>query len=529
VRAISSRIDLATREEDHAARVDHDNASVASGAVFDPYGVFLFVSLETSREIAVLDAHAGSELLRVDAGRAPQGLALSADGMTLYVNNFMDRTLGVYDLRPLLTAGDVSLPALATLSAVGVDKLSPQVLLGKQLFYDARDTRLARDRYMSCATCHNDGGHDGRTWDLSGVGEGLRNTISLRGRAAGQGFLHWSNNFDELQDFEGQIRALAGGTGLMSDGDFSSGTRAQPLGDRKTGLSPDLDALAAYVASLATFDYSPFRASGGGLPKAASQGKTLFRDLNCGSCHAGNAFTGSGIDTPVDIGTLKPASGQRLGAALTGIDIPTLRDVWATAPYLHDGSAATLEAAVRAHNGPTFTAASISDSDLSKVVAYLKAIGREESSAQINAGTGAGLLGNYYNNKTLSGIPQMSRTEQLNFNWGSGSPGGGVNTNGFSVRWSGWIEAPAHGTYQFQTVSDDGIRVWIGGVEVISNWTNHGSTTDTSGAVSLQAGQRVAIVVEYYDNTGGAVARLRWKTPGTTSFVNVPRDRQYAP
>jgi YVTN family beta-propeller protein len=529
VRAISSRVLLTTGEEDHAARVDHDNSSVASGAVFDPYGVFLFVALETSREIAVLDSHAGAELLRIEVGRAPQGLTLSADGMTLYVNNFMDRTLGAYDLRPLLTRGDVSLPELMTLPAVDVDKLAAPVLLGKRLFYDARDTRLARDRYMSCATCHNDGGHDGRTWDLTGVGEGLRNTISLRGRAAGQGHLHWSNNFDELQDFEGQIRALAGGTGLMSDADFGSGTRSHPLGDPKTGLSADLDALAAYVASLNTFDYSPFRSSGGGLPTAASQGKTLFRNLNCGSCHAGTAFTGSGFDTPVDMGTLKPSSGQRLGAELTGIDIPTLRDVWATAPYLHDGSAATLETAVRAHNGPTFTAASIGDSDLSKLVAYVKAIGREESSAPINAGTGVGLSGSYFNNKTLSGIPVLVRTEQLNYNWGSSSPGTGVNSNGFSARWTGSIEAPATGTYRFQTVSDDGIRVWLGGALVIDNWTVHGSTTNTASDVNLEAGQKLAIVVEYFDNTGGAIARLRWRTPGTTTFVNVPRDRQYTP
>ncbi len=57
------------------------------------------------------------------------------------------------------------------------EKLAAQVLLGKQLFYDAQDTRLARDAYMSCASCHNDGGHDGRIWDLTGFGEGLRNTI----------------------------------------------------------------------------------------------------------------------------------------------------------------------------------------------------------------------------------------------------------------------------------------------------------------------------------------------------------------
>ena len=51
--------------------------------------------------------------------------------------------------------------------------------------------------------------------------------------------------------------------------------------------------------------------------------------------------------------------------------MPTLRDVWATAPYLHDGSAATLGDAVRAHNG-----VSITDADLAKLVAYLQQIGR---------------------------------------------------------------------------------------------------------------------------------------------------------
>jgi large repetitive protein len=64
----------------------------------------------------------------------------------------------------------------------------------------------------------------------------------------GQGFVHWSANFDEVQDFEGQIRAFAGGTGLMTDAQFNTGTRSQPLGDRKAGLSADLDALAAYLA-----------------------------------------------------------------------------------------------------------------------------------------------------------------------------------------------------------------------------------------------------------------------------------------
>jgi YVTN family beta-propeller protein len=517
VRAISSRIVLAGGTEDLAARIDHDNASVASAAVFDQRGVYLFVALETSREVAVISAHGRYQLFRFDVGRAPQALALSADGQRLYVNNFMDRTIGVFDLAPLLSSGVFNVPPLATLSAVASEKLSATVLKGKQLFYDARDTRLARDRYVSCASCHNDGGSDGRVWDLTGFGEGLRNTINLRGRAAGQGFLHWSNNFDEVQDFEGQIRALAGGTGLMSDADFNAGTRSQPLGNPKAGRSADLDALAAYVASLTAFDSSPYRTASGALTSAASAGKALFTSMNCGSCHSGAAFTGSGANTLINIGTIKPSSGSRLGSTLDGIDVPTLRDLWATTPYLHDGSAPTLGAAVRAHNG-----VSIGDADLGNLVAFLQQIGSDESTAPVNPGNGTGLTGRYYNNTTLSGTAVLTRTEAVNFGWGASSPGSGVNKNNFSVRWIGTIEPPATGIYRFQTVSDDGIRIWVNGVQLINNWTPHSSSTNTSGNVNLLANTRYSITVEFFEASGQAEARLRWLTPGNSTYVAVP-------
>jgi YVTN family beta-propeller protein len=379
VRAISSRIDLATGTEDYAGRIDHDNSSVGSAAVYDRYGVYLFVALETSRQVAVVDAHGKFEVFRLDVGRAPQGVLVSPDGSKLYVNNFMDRSVSVFDLANLVNNGQWNATVLATMSAVTTEKLTAQVLEGKQFFYDARDLRLARDRYVSCASCHNDGGHDGRVWDLSGFGEGLRNTINLRGRAAmSQGFLHWSANFDEVQDFEAQIRALAGGTGLMADTDFNAGTRNQPLGDPKAGLSADLDALAAYVASLNAFANSPNRNPDGTLTSDALAGRAIFQSANCAQCHSGTAFTESGAATLRNIGTLKPSSGQRLGGPLTGIDTPTLRDVWATAPYLHDGSAATLGDAIRAHDGISLT-----DPDLAKLVAYVSQIGGQEASAPI--------------------------------------------------------------------------------------------------------------------------------------------------
>src|SRR5207244_10285441 len=171
--------------------------------------------------------------------------------------------------------------------------------------------------------------------DLTSLREGLRNTVYLRGRAGAQGRLHWSANFDEVQDFEGQIRALSQGSGLMSDAAYNAGTRSQPLGDAKAGLSTDLDALAAYVASLSSFAASPYRTASGALTDAALSGRSVFAG-QCVSCHGTSAFTDSAALVPHDIGTLKPSSGSRLGAALLGIDTPTLRDAWLTAPYLHD-------------------------------------------------------------------------------------------------------------------------------------------------------------------------------------------------
>ena len=378
VRAIASVIDTGADSEDYPARLDLDNSSVTAEVAYDSLGIYGFMSLETSREVAVIDVHAGFEMFRINTGIAPQGIALSADGMTLFVNNFMDRTLEAFDLTDLQEQGLWSAPSLGVAATVAAEKLSPQVLLGKQHFYDAWDTRLARDKYLSCATCHNDGGYDGRTWDLKGMGEGLRNTINLRGSGAAHGRLHWSQNFDEVQDFEGQIRTLSGGTGLMSDADFNTGTRSQPLGDAKAGISPDLDALAAYVASLDTFDASPFRNSDGTLTASGAAGREVFRAENCAACHSGTEFTDSDLDQLHDIGTLKVTSGERLNGVLTGIDTPTLRGVAFSAPYLHDGSALTLADAVNAHAG-----VSLSGQDLSDLVSYLQQIDDNEASAPL--------------------------------------------------------------------------------------------------------------------------------------------------
>jgi hypothetical protein len=138
--------------------------------------------------------------------------------------------------------------------------------------------------------------------------------------------------------------------------------------------------------------------------------------------------------------------------------------------------------------------------------------------------TGTGLLGRYYNDPSATShfttTPVLTRTDAtIDFSWGANAPGAGVQSNLFSVRWTGQVLAPITGNYTFVTSSDDGIRVWVNGQQVINNWTDHGTTTNTSAAISLTGGTKYDVVVEYYENAGGAVARLLWMYPGQAQQV----------
>jgi hypothetical protein len=348
VRANTSRIDLASGLEDPSFRVDHDDSSVATGAALSGDDRYLFVTLETSRELAVYDIENGFQLRRLPTGRAPQSVALSTDGSRAYVHNFLDRSVSRFDLTEML---ETHLPAtnlLAPIDVVASEALAPSVLLGKQHFYDAADDRIALNNYISCASCHNDGMDDGRVWDLGGFGEGVRKTIPLRGRGTGHGLAHWTGNFDEIHDFENQIRSLNLGTGFLTPAEFIA--TAPPLGAPKAGLSPDLDALAAYVASLSTGFTSPHRPGPGTLSPSAQQGRSEFASQGCLDCHALPQLTDSPAALRHDVGTIDAASGERLGQPLDGFDTPGLLAVWASPPYLHDGAAQTLEAAIAAHD-----------------------------------------------------------------------------------------------------------------------------------------------------------------------------------
>ena len=210
--------------------------------------------------------------------------------------------------------------------------------------------------------------------------EGLRNTTSLLGRrGTGQGPLHWSGNFDEVQDFECEIRIHFGGSGFVPLDKLPSEKCSDPLGAPKAGLSPELDDLAAFVTSLDHVHRSPYRGADGKLTADGEAGKVLFGKLGCDFCHVGADFTDSSRKMLHDVGTLKATSGFRSGGPLAGIDTPTLLGVWETAPYLHDGSAPTIRDVLTTANpnGQHGFVGALDDKEVDQLVAYVLQIDDE--------------------------------------------------------------------------------------------------------------------------------------------------------
>ncbi len=364
VRAAASVIDLASAAELADRRVDFDDRAGAHALAFSPRGDYVFVAMRGSDTVEILDAYTGAHKgAMASVGRAPQGVWIDEAGEQAFVHNFATRSVSVFDVSGVL--GNVSFepPLSAHVATVASDVLDADQLAGLRIFYGARDPRMSRDGYLSCASCHLEGGDDGVVWDFSDRGEGLRNTISLRGRkGTAHGRLHWTANFDEIQDFENDIRAAFGGTGFMAEADFAA--TSAPLGPPKAGRSAPLDALARYVATFNDFGRSPHRTPDGGMTDAAKAGRSLFAASGCDACHAGAAFTDAARH---DVGTLGADSGEA-----GGIDTPTLLGAWRTAPYFHDGSAPTLAAVLASGHGGAGALAAAERASLAAYVASLE-------------------------------------------------------------------------------------------------------------------------------------------------------------
>ena len=143
-------------------------------------------------------------------------------------------------------------------------------------------------------------------------------------------------------------------------------------------------------------------------------------------------------------------------------------------------------------------------------------------------GTGTGLKGDYFSNTSLSGSPTLSRTDAtVNFNWSSTPPDPALGLGNYSARWTGQVQPQFSETYTFYTSTDDGARLWVNGVQLVNDWTDH-PETENSGAIALTANQKYNIVMEYYQGAGGAVAKLLWSSPSTTKAI-IPQTQLYLP
>lgn len=123
----------------------------------------------------------------------------------------------------------------------------------------------------------------------------------------------------------------------------------------------------------------------------------------------------------------------------------------------------------------------------------------------------SGLRGEYYNDLNFDSFQFVRTDATVNFNFGNGSPDPSIGSNTFSIRWTGQIEPLHSEEYTFYTNSDDGVRLWVNDQLLIDNWTVHPATID-SGTITLAAGQKYNIRMEYFENEQVTVAQLEWES-----------------
>jgi cytochrome c peroxidase len=264
-------------------------------------------------------------------------------------------------LQPVPARAHEAEPIVAIPQAGAVD--AERVALGERLF---ADVRLSRSGAYACVTCHplDAGGMDGQPLsNRSGPNQPRRNTPTIFNAALNAAF-NWDGVTSSLEDHTNRVV-----TGLM---DFTwpelierlRGVAAYEtafLAAYPEGLarSSVVDAIIGFERSLLTPN-APFDRYLGGeddaLTERAKEGYRRFKAYGCSSCHqgvnaGGNLYQRFGIFEPVPSATASTNDPGRFGVTKIDRDrhvfrVPGLRNVAVTAPYFHDGRAATLEQAV---------------------------------------------------------------------------------------------------------------------------------------------------------------------------------------
>ncbi len=260
-----------------------------------------------------LGALSQAELIdrRPTGGRGPRGISLSPDGRWLAVAGYFSGDVALFD-----SSGSSKDPVARI--PLG-EPIEPDLARrGEMLFHDAT---YAFQSWLSCATCHpNEARVDGMNWDLlnDGIGNPKNNrSLLLSDRTPPMMSLGIRETMEE---------AVLKGIYFL---------RRQPQPE-------ELQALTAYLRSLTPLP-SPHLEADGSLSPQATRGREIFlsEQTGCASCHNSPLYTR--LQTH-DVGT------QGSLDRTTSFDTPTLIEVYRTAPYLHDGSAATLREVLTTHN-----------------------------------------------------------------------------------------------------------------------------------------------------------------------------------
>lgn len=266
----------------------------------------------------------------IPTGANPRRMALSGDGKTLVVANYLDDSLTVIDV-----------PSLTVTRTILLGGPQPDAARrGEQLFHSSKLTQFGQ---FSCASCHPGGGSDGLTWDLTRDGiANFMNTRSLLGVKDTPGYGWYSSSPTLADRVRGTLRNL-----------HHYEPTAKEVAD-----------LTAYLQTLPPPRPLPSSASA----ETLARGKALFQGkAGCVQCHRGDTYQDGQAH---NIGTRRPQDTS------SRFDTPSLRGVARSAPYLHDGRAVTLEEIFTRHNADHLhgQAHQLTPAELQDVLAYLKSL-----------------------------------------------------------------------------------------------------------------------------------------------------------
>jgi hypothetical protein len=273
----------------------------------------------------------------------PRRVEIAPDG-GLWVQAFLDRALTPVDLDTLgaaldaLAPGTVSEEPFAAGSAVPLTdaRLDPQIELGRSLFYAANNPRITLPSTgLSCSACHFEGRNDGMTWP---VDTGTFQTPALAGRISLTTPVTWV----------AQVPTVA------EEARLTSQERLGGVG----GTAADFAAIAAYLDASPEIDHPTKGAS----TEATERGRLLFErpDAGCARCHSGERYTDRRAHAMFE---------------LDAVDTPALVGIAATAPYFHDGHAATLRDVLEeTRTGAMGDTSAFTDAELADLEAFLRTL-----------------------------------------------------------------------------------------------------------------------------------------------------------